>query len=94
MLLAQVTQVKIKLLYVRKQGEAIEIADIIKMIVKCFNPSIDTEHLKLPQRAYANYMRRGDLKTVSNGHKATVLCEHAAGDKGFRMNTDGTTLAQ
>ena len=71
-----------------------KITDIIKVVVKCFNLSIDVQHLKLPKRACASYMRKDELKTVSNAHKATVLCEHASGNKGFWMNTDGTTKAQ
>ena len=70
-----------------------KIVAIIKMIVKCFNPSIDVEKLKLPQRTCADYMRREELKTISNAHKATVLCEHAT-NKGFSINTDGTTKFQ
>ena len=31
---------------------------------------------------------REELKTVSNAHKATVFCEHAAGNNGFQMNTE------
>ena len=60
-------------------------------VVTCFNPSIDIQHLKLPQRACASYMRREEM---SNAHKATELCKHASENKGFRMNTDGTTKAQ
>ena len=71
-----------------------KVAGIIKTVVKCFNPSIDVELLKLPQRACADYMRREELKTISNSHKATSLCEHASGNKGFLVNTDGTTKAQ
>ena len=59
-----------------------KIVAIIKMVIKCFNPSIDVEKLKLPQRACADYMRREELKIISNAHKATVLCEHAT-NKGF-----------
>ena len=70
-----------------------KIADI-KTVLRCFSPSTDVQRLKLPQQACASYMRREELKTVSNAHKATVLCEHAAGNKGFRMNTDGTTKKQ
>ena len=33
-----------------------KIADIVKTVVRCFNPSIDVQHLKLPQRACASYM--------------------------------------
>ena len=32
------------------------IADIIKAVIRCFNPSIDIHNLKLPQRACASYM--------------------------------------
>ena len=67
-----------------------KIADIVKAVVKCFNPSIDVQYLKLPQRACAGYMRKDELKTVSNAHKATVLCECGS----FKINTDGTTKAQ
>ena len=70
-----------------------KIVAIIKMVVKCFNPSIDVEKLKLPQRTCADYMRREELKTISNAHKATVLCKHAT-NKGFSINTDGTTTFQ
>lgn len=70
------------------------ISDIIKAVVKCFNPSIGIQHLKLPQQSCASYMRRGELKTISNAHKATILCEQASEGKQFRMNTDGTTKAQ
>ena len=39
-------------------------------------------------------MRKEELKTISNAHKSTVLCEHAATGAGFHLNTDGTTKAQ
>ena len=39
-------------------------------------------------------MRRDELKTVSNAHKATALCDEAGKDKGFSINTDGTTKRQ
>lgn len=42
-----------------------KITDIIKVVVKCFNPSIDVQHLKLPKRACASYMRKDELKTVT-----------------------------
>ena len=71
-----------------------KVADIVAAVVTCFNPSIDIQHLKLPQRACASYMRREEMKTISNAHKATELCKHASENKGFRMNTDGTTKAQ
>ena len=71
-----------------------KVAGIVKMVIKCFHPSIDIDQLKLPQRACADYMRREELRTISNAHKATILCEQAAACKGFLMNTDGTTKAQ
>ena len=46
-----------------------KIAVIVNMVIKCFNPSIDVEKLKLPQLACADYMRREELKTISNAHK-------------------------
>ena len=71
-----------------------KIAGIIKTVIRSFNPSVDVEQLQLPQRACADYMRKDELKTISNAHKATVLCEHASGNKGFLTNTDGTTKNQ
>ena len=71
-----------------------KIAGIIKNVIQCLVPSIDVEQIKLPQRACADYMRKSELKTISNAHKATILCEHASGNQGFKMNTDGTTKFQ
>ena len=47
--------------------------------------------LLLPQRSCADYIRKGELPTISNAHKATVLSECA---DGFRLNTNGTTKKQ
>lgn len=71
-----------------------KIAEIIKTVIKCFNPSIDVEQLKLPHRTCADYMRKDELKSVSNAHKAIVLCSHASEKRGFLLNTDGTTKFQ
>lgn len=71
-----------------------KIAEITKTVVSCFNPSIDVEQLKLPKRACAGYMRKEELKTISNAHKAAVLCKQASNKEGIRMNSDGTTKAQ
>ena len=49
---------------------ASKITSIIKAVIKSFNPSVDVEHLRLPLWACASYMRRYELKTVSNTHKA------------------------
>ena len=70
-----------------------KIADIIKAVIRCFNPSVDIQNLKLPQRACASYMRKSELKTISDAHKAKVLSEKAS-ETGYRLNTDGTTKAQ
>lgn len=71
---------------------ASSISNIVKSVVKCFNPSVDVESLVLPQRSCANYMCRDELRTISNAHKATVLSECST--KGFPINTDGTTKGQ
>ena len=69
---------------------------MIKTVIRSFFPAIDVDKLKLPQRSCADYMRRCELTTISNAHKATVLCESASEStcKGFRLNTDGTTKQQ
>ena len=74
-----------------KQIPASQVADIIKTVLKTFNPSEDVENLPLPQISCAGYMRKEELFTVSNVHKATVLCEAAEKSMGFHLNTDGTT---
>ena len=68
-----------------------KITHVIKAIVGNINPSIDVEQLKLPSKACASYMRKDELKIVSAAHKATVLCQRAADEVGFKLNTDGTT---
>jgi len=68
---------------------ASSISNIVKSVVKYFNPSVDVENLVLPQRSCASYMCRDELRIISNAHKATVLTK--CGTKGFAMNTDGTT---
>ena len=70
------------------------IANIIKEVVKCFNPNVNVDELVLPKRSCASYIRRDELKTISTAHKATVLCDEARTDKGFSLNTDGTTKRQ
>ena len=80
--------------YCRSKFLQVKIAGIIKSVIKCFLPTIDVEDLQLPQRACADYMRKDELEVISNAHKATVLCEHAAKKQGFLMNTDGTTKVQ
>ena len=73
---------------------ASKITSIIKAVIKSFNLSVDVEHLKLLQQSCASYIRRDELKTVSNAHKATVLCQQASENMGFKLKTDGTTKGQ
>ena len=42
----------------------------------------------------ASYMRRDELKTISNAHKVMVLCDDIIKNKGFNINTDGTKKQQ
>ena len=49
------------------------------------------EELKFPKKRCASYMRRGELKTICDAHKAIVLCNDS---KGIHINTDGTTKQQ
>ena len=74
-----------------KQIPSVKIADIIKTVIRCFFPAIDVDGLQLPKRSCADYMRKCELVTISNAHKATVLSECTSG---YRLNTDGTTKNQ
>ena len=71
-----------------------KIADIIRAVLKCFNPSLNSENLRLPKKACASYMHREELKTICDAHKATVLCSDSAKTRGIHLNTDGTTKEQ
>ena len=73
---------------------ASKIASIIRTVLKCFNPSLNVEELRLPQRTCAGYMRQEELKTISDAHKAHILCKDAGEGKGICLNTDGTTKQQ
>lgn len=41
-----------------------KISDIIRHVLKCFNPTENVEDLQLPKRSCASYMRKEELKTV------------------------------
>ncbi len=71
-----------------------KIDSLIKDVVKWSNPSVDTSKLKLPKKSCASYMRKDELKVVSNAHKSTSLCDQIASGAGLRLNTDGTTKNQ
>ena len=58
-----------------EQVPSSRIADIVKAVIRCFSPSLDIQSLKLPQQACASYMRKDELKVISDAHKVKVLCE-------------------
>ena len=62
----------------------------MKAVIRCFNPAVDIQNLKLPQHACVSYMRKNELKALSDAHKAKLLCENTS-RTGLRLNTDGTT---
>ena len=74
-----------------QQIPAVKIAEIIKTVIRCFFPVVDVDTLQLPKRSCADLMRKCELATISNAHKATVLSECTSG---FRLKTDGTTKHQ
>lgn len=55
---------------------------------------VDTSKLQLPKKTCASYMRREELKTINDAHKAKTLCEYSTKQKGLLLNTDGTTKQQ
>ena len=69
---------------------AAKVAKIVRTVLKTFKPSLDVDSIALPQKSCASYMRKDELTTVSNAHKATVLSESSS----FHLNTDGTTKKQ
>ena len=71
-----------------------KIADIIRTVLKCFNPSMNVEELKLPKKTCASYMRKEELKTINDAHKAHIICSDVSKGKGIYLNTDGTTKHQ
>ena len=73
------------------QVPASKILDIIRSVLKCFNPSMDVDKLKLPKKTCASDMRKAELHIINNAHKAHVICKE--GD-GIHLNTDGTTKHQ
>ena len=70
-----------------------KIASTIKATLKCFLPSLDVQHLKLPQESCASYMRRQELTTVNLAHKASLILQQAESGA-LGLNSDGTTLSQ
>ena len=64
----------------------------IKNTLKCFDPSVNLDEIRLPKKSCAAYMRQAELKTVCDSHKAHILCSGTA--KGMDLKTDGTTKHQ
>ena len=62
----------------------------IKDVLVHLAPSTDPAKLDLPKASAANYMRREEMKTICDIHKASNLCSSEM----LHMNTDGTTLNQ
>ena len=67
-----------------------KLTDIIQHVLRCFNPTENVEELQLPKRSCASYMRKEELKTICDAHKATVISELSL----LLVNTDGTTKNQ
>ncbi len=73
-----------------EQMPASKIPDIIKHVLKCFNRSENIDSLQLPKKSCASYMRKDELKTVCDAHKASIISESSE----LYLNTDGTTKNQ
>ena len=71
-----------------------KIKQIIQYVLSTFFPDIDISSLQLPGESCAGYMRREELTTVSNAHKATALMQDIDSGKMLHINTDGTTKDQ
>ena len=71
-----------------------KINDIIRHVLRCFNPTENVEELQLPKSSCAAYMRKEELKTICDAHKATVISELSSQLKQLHLNTDGTTKNQ
>ena len=71
-----------------------KITDIIRHVLKCFNPTENVEDLQLPKRSCASYMRKEELMTICDALKTTVISELSTQSKQLHLNTDGTTKNQ
>ena len=58
------------------------ITDIIRTALKCFNPSMNVEELKLLRKTCASYMRKEELKIITDTHKVHI-CSDASKGKGM-----------
>jgi translation initiation factor 1 (eIF-1/SUI1) len=71
-----------------------KISDIIRTVLKSFNPSMNVEKLNLPKKTCASYMRKEELKIISDAHKPQMISKDVREGKGIYLNTDGTTKQQ
>jgi len=67
-----------------------KVADIIKAVLTCFNPSVEVGKLNLPKKSCASYMRKEELRTICDAQKASMISQ----SKQLYLNTDGTTKFQ
>ena len=67
-----------------------KVESTVKNVVEHFAPTSDPSKLNLPKASTANYMRREEMKTLCDIHKASALCNSQM----IHLNTDGTTLSQ
>jgi len=67
-----------------------KISRTITSVLNCFVPSLNTSNLQLPHERCAGYMRREELHTISNIHKACSVINC----KTLNANSDGTTKFQ
>ena len=67
-----------------------KIKGIVQSVLKCMVPSADVGSLQLPSKSCADYMRRDELPTVSQAHKAHYL----GSAQSIALNSDGTTKHQ
>lgn len=78
---------EIRKLYYSLLADETKVANIVRTVLRTFYPDVDVEKLPLPSRSCARYMRKDELPTINNAHKASVLSEASS----FHLNTDGTT---
>ena len=67
-----------------------KIKGIVRNVLQSMVPSADTDSLQLPSKSCADYMRRDELPTVSQAHKA----HHLGFAESIALNSDGTTKHQ
>ena len=67
-----------------------KVESTVKNVVEHLAPISDPSKLNLPKASTANYMRREEMKTLCDIHKASALCNSQM----IHLNTDGTTLSQ